>query len=66
MHIDKTVYGTLWPGLGSEFVMGMDFWDWVKNRPNWTGKDGVLDWRDLNIDSDAFIIVEQAVSALAM
>ena len=46
--------------------MGMDFWDWVKNRPNWTGKDGVLDWRDLNIDSDAFIIVEQAVSALAM
>ncbi|TRX88756.1 hypothetical protein FHL15_010326 [Xylaria flabelliformis] len=49
VQVDKQVYDALWPGLGSEFVMGMEFWDWIKAKENW-GEEDVLDWRDLDID----------------
>ncbi|KAI0506967.1 hypothetical protein F5B22DRAFT_659857 [Xylaria bambusicola] len=65
VHIEKAVYDTLWPGLGGEFVMGMEFWDWVKNKGSWMGDEGsVLNWRDLNIDVGALTSIEKAVSAL--
>ncbi|KAI1282846.1 hypothetical protein F5Y07DRAFT_351092 [Xylaria sp. FL0933] len=64
VHIDKQVYGTLWPGLGSEFIMGMKFFDWIKDRASWAGDDGVLDWRDFDIDYNALTSIKQAVSAL--
>ncbi|KAI0810374.1 hypothetical protein GGR55DRAFT_678969 [Xylaria sp. FL0064] len=62
--MNKQVYGTLWPGLGSEFIMGMEFFDWIKDRASWAGDDGVLHWRDLGIDYNALTGIKQAVSAL--
>ncbi|KAK5631561.1 hypothetical protein RRF57_007275 [Xylaria bambusicola] len=67
VHVDKAIYDTLWPGLGGEFVMGMEFWDWAKNKASWLGDEGsILDWRDLNIDISALTSIRQAVSALAL
>ncbi|RWA11862.1 hypothetical protein EKO27_g3235 [Xylaria grammica] len=64
VHVDKQVYDKLWPGLGGEFVMGMEFWHWAKDKTNWTGEDGVLGWHELGLDVSSMISVKQAVSAV--
>ncbi|KAI1360942.1 hypothetical protein F5Y08DRAFT_316131 [Xylaria arbuscula] len=67
VHVDKAVYDTLWPGLGGEFVMGMEFWDWARDR-SWAGDGGqqVLDWRNLEIDPTTFTSIDRALSALGV
>ncbi|KAI0976717.1 hypothetical protein F4678DRAFT_455995 [Xylaria arbuscula] len=64
LHIDKQVYGELWPGLAGEFIMGMEFWDWTKNKANWAGDNIVLDWHDLGIDPGVLTSIKQSVLAL--
>ncbi|KAI0187858.1 hypothetical protein EV127DRAFT_139178 [Xylaria flabelliformis] len=63
VQVDKKVYDALWPGLGSEFVMGMEFWNWIKAKENWGEKD-VLDWRDLDIDLSDMVNIEKTLSSL--